>query len=98
MTEVIDDTVPSEYITHEPTAEEITTLKSIVVGSFKYPNRDLGEFKDDNSRFDEGAYAEACSDLETEIREDVADYFASRRLNPEIRLSEFEPEEIRAYF
>jgi hypothetical protein len=98
MSQAIDERVPSEYVTHEPTADEIATLESVAVGSFKYPRQSLNEYRADDGSLDEGAYQEACSDLEAEIREEVFDYFLSRGSNPRIRLSEMEPGEIRAYF
>lgn len=78
---------------HLPTAEERARDNSTVIGRFEYPR--IADFSD------EGEHADACSDCEVEVIEQTAqmlnDHFIDTT-HAEIRLSEFEPGEIRVYW
>lgn len=85
-------------LTHIPSEDEVMGDRSTVVGRFAYPPRD--QFRGGEG-FDEGAWSDACADVETQAREETATALNDHGIDTtdaEIRLSELEPGEIRVYW
>lgn len=76
-----------------------TESRSSVIGHLTWPAKE--DFREPDNTFDEGAWADACADLQAEARSQALEALNDHEIDTtevEIRIAEFDPAEIRAYW